>query len=57
MLALWGDRGRPHKRQSVLEIWQKWTHEVSGHGLAYGHFIPEEAPEETVDALRTFFEG
>lgn len=55
MLALWGDRGRPHKRRSVLEIWRTWAHEVSGYGLNCGHFIPEEAPQETVTALRNFF--
>ena len=55
VLALWGDRGRAHKRQAVLEIWRMWATEVSGHGLNCGHFLPEEAPEETFEALHTFF--
>jgi haloacetate dehalogenase len=39
----------------VLEIWRTWAYELSGYGLNCGHFIPEEAPEETVTALRDFF--
>jgi haloacetate dehalogenase len=57
MLALWGDRGRAHKRRDVLEIWRAWATAVSGRGLDCGHFLPEEAPEETLQALRTFFKG
>ncbi len=57
MLALWGDRGREHKRRAVLEIWRGWAREVSGHGLTCGHFLPEEAPEETLNALRAFFDS
>jgi haloacetate dehalogenase len=57
VFALWGERGRAHKRQAVLEIWRTWAEEVSGHGLPCGHFLPEEAPEATLGALRTFFEG
>jgi hypothetical protein len=28
---------------------------VSGRGVASGHFLPEEAPEETLAALLEFF--
>lgn len=55
MLALWGSRGRPHKRDSVLEIWRLWATDVRGKGLDCGHFLPEEAPEETAHELRAFF--
>lgn len=55
MLALWGEKGRPHKRREVLDIWRLWATDVAGHGLPCGHFLPEEAPEETLQALRTFF--
>ncbi len=57
MLALWGDRGRPHKRAGVLEVWRSWANDVQGEGLPCGHFLPEEAPELTLQALRTFFRG
>ena len=55
VLALWGDRGRPHKRTAVLDIWRDWADDVSGSGLAGGHFLPEETPDETADALLAFF--
>ena len=55
MLALWGDRGRPHKREAVLEVWRLWADDVQGEGLPCGHFLPEEAPDLTLQALRTFF--
>jgi len=55
MLALWGDQGRPHKRQRVMETWTRWATDIRGEGLDCGHFLPEEAPTETAQALRTFF--
>lgn len=55
MLALWGDKGRPHKREAVLEVWQRWATNLKGRGIPCGHFLPEEAPNETLNALRKFF--
>jgi haloacetate dehalogenase len=52
MLALWGERGR---RRQVIEIWQKWATDVRGRPLACGHFLPEEASEETLAELTKFF--
>jgi haloacetate dehalogenase len=54
MLALWGDRGRPHKRQRVVETWTRWATDVRGEGLDCGHFLPEEAPTATAQALQAF---
>ena len=52
MLALWGDpTGR---RPSLLEVWRRWADDVTGQPIACGHFLAEEAPEETLDALRGF---
>ena len=55
MLALWGEGGRPHKRTAVLEIWRDWAADVRGEGLDCGHFLPEEAPDETAERLGRFF--
>lgn len=55
VLALWGDGGRPHKRTGVVDTWTRWALDVRGHGLACGHFLPEESPEETIGELRAFF--
>jgi len=58
MLALWGDKGRPHKRTQVMETWRRWAVDLrGGEGLPCGHFLAEEAPEETRAALEKFFLG
>ena len=53
VLALWAERagGRP----DVLAAWRGWASDVRGHGIAAGHFLAEEAPGETLAALREFF--
>src|SRR5438034_550067 len=57
VLAIWGDRGRSHKRRQVLETWRRWAVDVQGEGLPCGHFLAEEAPEATQNALQQFFAG
>ena len=52
MLALWGERGR---RREVFETWQRWATDVRGRAIACGHFLPEEAPDETLAELTRFF--
>ena len=54
VLAIWGDRGRSHKRRQVLETWRRWAVDVEGEGLPCGHFLAEEAPEATRAALERF---
>lgn len=55
VLALWGARGLVGKLYDVIETWQeKSVQPVSGKAFPCGHFLPEEAPEETVAALRAF---
>jgi haloacetate dehalogenase len=56
MLAMWGEKGRPHKRQGVMDNWRRWATNVVGQGFDCGHFLPEEAPVETAAALRQFFQ-
>jgi haloacetate dehalogenase len=41
----------------VLETWRKWATDVRGRALACGHFLPEEAPDETLAELTQFFLG
>jgi haloacetate dehalogenase len=40
-----------------LGIWREWAKDVSGRGLAGGHFFPEQNSAGTVSELRTFFSG
>jgi len=39
----------------VLAVWRDWADDVRGRGLDCGHFLPEEAPDETYRELHTFF--
>lgn len=55
VLALWGGKGFVGSRYDVLAEWRKWAGEVQGHALPCGHYLPEEAPEQTLDALLEFF--
>ncbi|MGI5168259.1 alpha/beta fold hydrolase [Spirillospora sp. CA-253888] len=54
LLVLWGERGALPRRFDVLKVWRERAGDVSGHSVDSGHFLPEEAPEETLAALRTF---
>ena len=36
------------------EKWKKWATNVSGYSLSCGHYLPEEAPKETLAALLSF---
>ena len=61
LLALWSacgpvgtwyaDDGGP------LALWRALGDDVRGQHLDAGHFFPEEAPEQTAEALRRFFTG
>ena len=57
VLALWGSRGNLQEWYDVPEVWRGWADEVEGRALDSGHYIPEEAPEETLAEVRTFFRG
>ena len=55
-LALWGSQGYLEEGYDVLDLWREWAAgDVRGHALECGHYLPEEAPEETFTELRSFF--
>ena len=54
VLALWGERGAMHRLYNVLETWRERATHVSGKALPSGHFVPEEAPDETLVEIRSF---
>jgi haloacetate dehalogenase len=54
LLALWGRKGFLEGHYDVLDVWRGWAEEVDGRALECGHYIPEEAPEETYAALHPF---
>ena len=57
VLALWGEQGKMHTIFDVLATWREKARHVDGHALPCGHFIPEEAPDELLAALRPFLRG
>ncbi|NRB47389.1 MAG: alpha/beta hydrolase [Saprospiraceae bacterium] len=55
LLCLWGDKGFVGHKYDVIAEWKKWAGQVEGKGLPCGHYLPEEAPDETLEALLNFF--
>lgn len=54
MLALWGGKGIIGRKYNVLETWRERGNDVTGYALSCGHFLPEEAPEDTYQAIHEF---
>ncbi len=54
VLALWAGKGAMHKMYDVVATWRERAVSVSGTALPGGHFLPEEAPEETFAELKAF---
>jgi len=55
-LVLWGQRGLIGRLFDPLALWQaQCAAKVTGEAVPAGHFIPEELPQETAQALRAFF--
>jgi haloacetate dehalogenase len=57
VLVLWSGHGALQKWYDTLAIWRGWADRVQGRPLDCGHFLPEEAPDETYSALRAFLMG
>ena len=55
LLALWGEAGFVGNNYDVLTEWKQVATDVSGHGVPGGHYLAEEAPDETLAALQNFF--
>lgn len=55
VLVLWSSSG-PFDRWDPLEVWRIWADDVRGGPIAAGHFLPEEAPEETAERLLDFLD-
>lgn len=60
LLVLWGEAGFVNVAYDPLAVWREHHATpalVGGHALPGGHFLPEEAPAETLAALRGFLAG
>jgi haloacetate dehalogenase len=54
LLVLWGEKGFVGRKYDVLATWRERADHVQGQAIPSGHFLPEEAPEETYKALQPF---
>jgi haloacetate dehalogenase len=57
VLALWGGKGKLGTWYDMLEVWGEWAEQVEGGALPSGHYLAEEAPDETAAELIRFFTG
>ena len=55
VFALWGESGIPAEGASPLDAWRELAPKVTGYGVESGHFLAEENPEATLEALSDFF--
>lgn len=53
-MVLWSEAGPVGSWYQPLEVWKSWADEVCGAGIPAGHFLPEEAPGETLRHLAGF---
>ncbi|HKU99994.1 MAG TPA: alpha/beta hydrolase [Vineibacter sp.] len=55
LLVLWGEKSGVGRMYEPLAVWRDWADDVTGHAVPGGHFLPEEAPRETLAAMLAFF--
>jgi haloacetate dehalogenase len=55
LLVVWGERSSQGSGYDVLGVWRDHAESAVGQAIASGHFLPEEASDETYRALREFF--
>jgi len=56
VLLLWGATGGVGRNHDAEQIWRRYASDIRGvKALACGHYLSEEAPEETYRELRDFF--
>ena len=56
MLALWSETGYVGRTQNVLEVWSEYATNVRGFSLPAGHFLAEELPDATYEAIVGFLQ-
>ncbi|MEO8305378.1 MAG: alpha/beta hydrolase [Betaproteobacteria bacterium] len=55
LLALWGSKGVVNKMFDPIADWKSVAPDVTGKAVESGHFLAEEAPEESLAAMLAFF--
>ncbi len=57
LLALWGTKGVVNRLFDPVADWKSVARDVRGKVLPSGHFLAEEAPEETLAEMLAFFDA
>ncbi len=55
LLILWGEKGVVHRLFDPIADWRSVAMDVRGRSLTSGHYLAEEAPEQTLAELTAFF--
>ena len=55
LLVLWGATAMVGNKYDMLAAWQEMAVDVTGFAVPGGHYLPEESPDETYQALLDFF--
>src|SRR5580704_12951943 len=56
VLVLWGTQAFVGRGCEPLTVWRQYAPDVRGRTLPTGHFLPEEAPDLVLSALRDFLD-
>jgi haloacetate dehalogenase len=56
VLALWGSQAVVGTQFDCLADWREVATNVTGRALECGHFLPEEAPQETLREIKRFLQ-
>jgi haloacetate dehalogenase len=57
-LILWGAKGGVGRNHNAAEVWGRYaTNIVKTGSVPSGHYLQEECPDETYEALSSFFRG
>ncbi len=57
LMALWGAQGVVERCFKPLDEWRRVAHDVQGHTMPCGHYIPEEAPDALLAAVLPFLKA
>ncbi len=57
LLVLWGEKGVVNRLFDPIADWRGVATDVRGRSLPSGHYLAEEAPEETLTELVAFLDG
>jgi haloacetate dehalogenase len=57
LLVIWGERSHTGSvHGDVLSVWRDYANDATGGPIACGHYVQEEAPEETLRFMLNFFD-